>query len=562
MSNKIQIKRGNIANIPILDSGEFGFTIDTEEVYIGTGSSNIRILTSDDIYTDSNVESYLSGGTGINFSEGVISTNDSEINHNSLNNYSVDQHRVIVDTSNNSTDLFSAQKITNDHKKFSGFENRTDSSIAMNGNDFEITTTSYNVYFCGIGKKTVTSTLSIEITEDQNITYIYLDWSGSAVRINKSITPWDIKDGTNIPLAIIFKDGSTYAITDERHGYNRNLEWHNWAHNNIGAVYYNGLSGTFTDTTLSITQGIIYDEDIRFDTGGTKTTCSIWYRNSSSRMRLIRNSTTPYYLDGDLKYDNGSGTLQDVGANNYVVSWIYASNDSSEPIYTILGQNNHSNLNSARNESTPIINLSTAEWKLLYKVIYRNTATPTYIESQDFRTVQTGVPIQNISPVSHTILTDRDASNQHPASSILYDETTTVTEELDNKVDTDDFRLIGITWSYENSNKTISSFEGVMADTVSGSFTITLPSSPSTGDIVGFTDLNSSWGDNSLIIDGNGNTLFGDNTFEADVNNMTIYFIYSETDTNWTFANDATVFKSRVITEGYIVTEINGGVLS
>jgi hypothetical protein len=73
MANKIQIKRGNIADIPILDSGEFGFTIDTEEVYIGTGSSNIQILTSDDIYTNSNVDSHLSGSNGINYSEGVIS---------------------------------------------------------------------------------------------------------------------------------------------------------------------------------------------------------------------------------------------------------------------------------------------------------------------------------------------------------------------------------------------------------------------------------------------------------------------------------------------------------
>ena len=95
MTNKIQIKRGNIINLPILDSGEFGFTIDTEEVYIGTGTSNIKILTQDDIYTNSNVESYLSGGTGINFSEGVISTNDSQINHNSLSNYESDRHRKI-----------------------------------------------------------------------------------------------------------------------------------------------------------------------------------------------------------------------------------------------------------------------------------------------------------------------------------------------------------------------------------------------------------------------------------------------------------------------------------
>ena len=86
MANKIQIKRGNKSNLPILDSGEFGYVKDLQEVYIGTGSTNIRILTEDDIYTDSDVDSHLSGGTGINYDSGIISTDDSEINHDSLNN--------------------------------------------------------------------------------------------------------------------------------------------------------------------------------------------------------------------------------------------------------------------------------------------------------------------------------------------------------------------------------------------------------------------------------------------------------------------------------------------
>jgi hypothetical protein len=176
MANQIIIKHGIKTNLPVLSNSELGFVTDEQELYIGTGSANIRILTEDDIYTDSDVDIHLSGGTGINYSTGVISTNDSEIDHNSLSNYSIDEHRTIDDTASGSTDLFSAQKITNDYKKYSGFENRTDSSIGMNSNNFEITTaSSYNVYIKNIGKKTVSSTLSIEITEDQNITYVYLD---------------------------------------------------------------------------------------------------------------------------------------------------------------------------------------------------------------------------------------------------------------------------------------------------------------------------------------------------------------------------------------------------
>jgi hypothetical protein len=321
--------------------------------------------------------------------------------------------------------------IDEDVKKYAGFENRTDSTIAMDEADFTITTlSSYHVWINSIGKIEVSDPFSIGITADQDLTFVYFDYFEGALRINASTTPWDIKSGHRIPVAIVFKDGGTYALTDERHGYNRNLEWHNWAHNNIGAMYFNGLAGTFTDTTLSIAQGVIYDEDIRFNTEETKTTTSLWYRNATGGMRLVRGSTTPYSYDGNLKWDNGSGTLQNVGANNYVCSWVYCSNDGVEPIYTVIGQANHANLNNARGEAQPIINLSTAEWKLLYRVIYRNTATPSYIETADFRNVQTGVAVSTTSPTSHTTLSNRDAIDSHPISAI-----TDLTDELGGKLE-------------------------------------------------------------------------------------------------------------------------------
>ena len=84
MANQIQVKQGIKSNLPILASGEFGFVTDEKEVYIGTGSSNIQILTEND----------LTGGTGINYGSGIISTKDSEIDHNSLNNYTSDEHFI------------------------------------------------------------------------------------------------------------------------------------------------------------------------------------------------------------------------------------------------------------------------------------------------------------------------------------------------------------------------------------------------------------------------------------------------------------------------------------
>lgn len=43
MARKLQIKRGQKANMPTLAEGELGFTTDEKKVYIGTGSENIPV---------------------------------------------------------------------------------------------------------------------------------------------------------------------------------------------------------------------------------------------------------------------------------------------------------------------------------------------------------------------------------------------------------------------------------------------------------------------------------------------------------------------------------------
>lgn len=327
------------------------------------------------------------------------------------------------------------------YKTYAGFVNRTDSTIAVDGSGVVTlapAVTSFTVYTMG-SKHILTNTQTVTVTADQTITYIYLDSSGV---LQKSITAWDITSGTNIPVAICFKDGSTYALTDERHGHERNKAWHNWAHNNIGAVYKSGLTGTFTTSTLSVTQGIIYDEDIQADTGSARTTCSLWHRNATTGMRLTRGSNyaKAVSVGGILQYDNGSGTLQDVTNNRYATNWVYATNDPTEPIYCVIGQGDYTSLPNARNALAPTINLSTAEWKLIYRVIYQRTAgvpAGTFIESADFRTVQTGVAT-SASTTDHNALINRDATNSHPASAISYDNggdvLTNVQAELDARL--------------------------------------------------------------------------------------------------------------------------------
>ena len=326
---------------------------------------------------------------------------------------------------NETNKYFDFDKNINDYKTFSGFENRTDSTISIDSSGvFTIapTTTSYDVYTNGTGKHVITLPQTVNVVEDQTISYIYIDNTGT---LQISTSAWNLASGNDAPCSIVFKDGTNYALTDERHSYERNKSWHNWAHFNIGAMYQSGLGGTFTNTTLSITQGVIFDEDIKFDTLTTKTATTHWYRNATTGMRMVRNRTTPYSQGTFLQYDNGSGTLQPVDNNKYATNWIYCSNDATEPIYTVISQAQYTTLAQAQNASLPAINLSTAEWKLLYRVIYQRTTGGTvYVEASDFRTVQTGTASSQVAPTSHNNLTNRDASGSHPATAITYGATT------------------------------------------------------------------------------------------------------------------------------------------
>jgi hypothetical protein len=309
--------------------------------------------------------------------------------------------------------------VSNNYKPFNGFENRTDSALAMNGANFEISKTGsgFNIWTAGT-KYPFTTTQSVAIANDQTLHYVYFNTSGV---LSVSTSAWDITSA-NVPVATVYKDGTTYAIQDERHGHKRCREWHMWAHDTIGTRYESGLTGAFTNTTLSIAQGVIHDEDIDFDTGGTKTACRLWYRNNAgTSMRFENNISTPYKaVAGTLQYDSGTGLVNvaTTGGGRYVNNYVYAAAISDYPIQVVVGQAEYSSLAAAQSGALPTIPMSTVEWKLIYRVTYRNIAgTATYIEAADYRTVSTGPAVAAIAN-SHAALINRDAADSHPQAAI------------------------------------------------------------------------------------------------------------------------------------------------
>ncbi len=307
----------------------------------------------------------------------------------------------------------------------SGFPNRTDSTISFNDATrvFTLapTSTSFSAFTQG-NQWTFTTPQTVTIPNTVGLHFIYISTSGV---LTTSTSPWDIT-GYAAPVALAYWNGSAGAIGDERHSADRNRELHEWAHSTIGARYESGLACTFTNTTFSAATGTIFDEDIKFSLAA-QTTCKLWYRNGSA-MTFESAITAPYKaIAGALQYDN-AGTLTPANTGRYVNSFVYATHDITHPIYIVVGQAQHTTLSAARSEAEPTFpNISTREWKLLYRVIYQNAAgTPTYIEASDYRTVSSlpGGSVATLPAASVTVT---------PAGTISSTNAQAALEELDSE---------------------------------------------------------------------------------------------------------------------------------
>ena len=103
--------------------------------------------------------------------------------------------------------------------------------------------------------------------------------------------------------------------------------------------------------------------------------------------------------------------------------------------------------------------------------------------------------------------------------------------------------------SIKTANFTAASGEGYFCDTSSGAFTLTLPSSPSVGDIVALKDYGSSFNTENLTIDRNGSNLNGSaSNFAAGTVNLSLTLVYADATKGWLSVEEGTGF----IGEGFI----------
>lgn len=262
-------------------------------------------------------------------------------------------------------------------------------------------TGAHDIYINGV--KTSKTTTSIVIPDVTGLYWIYYDSTGT-IQYSATVPSFT----SNCFIATVYWNTTTdkYLLGEERHGIKMDVDTHAYLHYTVGTRYESGLTGNFTDTTFSITLGIINDEDLTHSISA-QTTCNVLYKNGSANFEWSSASDTPYYTSGGNLYYNNDNTLTAMDANKYVAYWVFATNNTTVPITTIMGQRQDTTLADARvnnkYESLTLGTLPFQEMKLLYRVIYRNDVTP-WEETQDLRTVS-NLPAGTYLATAHNVLT-------------------------------------------------------------------------------------------------------------------------------------------------------------
>jgi len=417
-----------------------------------------------DAYTESEVDTLLTGKANTSHTQAFSTITDTPTtlagygitdactpnHHHSISE--VDELQTTLDSKASVTSVNNLIAINTDTFEPSGFIDRTQCTISVNDTTREVTISavSGNYYYYVSGVKYTKTSESIIFDNTIGTHYIYYNSSGT---LTKSMVAWDIVNTAQI--VTVYWTGTTARLYDERHGCIMDGRTHEYLHKTIGARYSSGFAGTFDNTTFATTAGVFFDEDIRHDIV-TKSQLRVFYRNSTAFNWTALQSLYYYSSGGNVYYDN-AGTITAVGNSKYVAYWIFATNDLECPIISLMGQRQDNTIAEARTNNTyetiNFGNLPYVEFKLLYRVILQNDATP-YVEATDFRTASL-VATGSYVATSHSTLSGL-TNLDHPASAIVNtpngDISSTTVQNAINELDSE---KMSITPDYINFNTAI-----------------------------------------------------------------------------------------------------------
>lgn len=287
---------------------------------------------------------------------------------------------------------------------------------ALNGGEY--------IYFIEGIQFTVTIPYSIAIPDSTGTWFIYFDLNG------------DMQMSTDFPtfgiiatIALIYWDSVLQVHSffgEERHGISMDWQTHYYLHETVGCQWAKGLDITYVsggdgttndELKISLTNGVIYDEDLRhhiqngildeyfYQVLTPAARLPVWYRLGTIGV-MKREIATDYPLKFGTtrpEYNNYNGGLTEwelleVPNNSYCAMWIFATNEVEEPVISIMGQYTDVTLDKAMEvNSVDSLNLGdefpTPEFKMLYRIIYLvkeaygNTYKATVQAVTDYRTL-------------------------------------------------------------------------------------------------------------------------------------------------------------------------------
>jgi hypothetical protein len=288
---------------------------------------------------------------------------------------------------------------------YTGFPDRTATSLSWDDGTYTLSLTATDDPIWINGKKYVINTLTKQVTDTTGLYWFWITDPGGVPQLNMSVTAPGFD---KCLVATVYWNTTTNKgiVSDERHWMGRDQWWHEYTHETIGARYASGMAGTFTNTTFTIGDGELYDEDIEHELGSNQSTAKVLYHNGSAAWAWDE-LTTPYKtVTGVIQYNNGN-TLTSADNNKYVNQWVFVTGDVSHPIHIVIGTAQYTTITLARAASVPSLgSLASAETKLIYKVTYQNVGgTPTYVEATDYR-ASSNLPTGSYVATSHTSLSN------------------------------------------------------------------------------------------------------------------------------------------------------------
>lgn len=272
------------------------------------------------------------------------------------------------------------------------------------------------------GQSFVKSTATNLVIPDVESTFFFY-FNNTGTLVYSQTFPSTLKDIAIVALVYWNAvDKRVEFFGEERHGLVMDWATHGYLHNTVGAAYSSGLRLAYiaesdgasdADVQVSLTDGVIYDEDLRHNIHhGLSTTnffeqrmfpvlwAPIWYRTGSQGLwRKFEGTSYPVHFGTSAitynQYTGSTWQLTDVPNNSYSCMWMFASNEVRDPILMVMGQYTEVSLEKCLElnnlENLELGILPTPEFKLLYRLTYNvkynygNSLNCVLVDVTDFR---------------------------------------------------------------------------------------------------------------------------------------------------------------------------------